>query len=377
MASLPRPLRSQRTARFGVWRSLAAIVVLMWSIHFLLLNGLFAVRDWGNVTEMLPMRASDHAVGIVVSLLVVKIQAATTRARLWHRMAATLLAAIVGCMIHSLLSLCLFMVVGSDPFVPGPKDILLLASEWMWFYTSLSAMILSLSYSASLRARTEKLVEMGAQVHGAQVQALRYQLNPHFLFNTLNSIAALVGRKQHQAAEVMIENLSDFLRAGLAIDPHEDVTLDRELHILALYLDIEVQRFPGRLEVEIDLPPDLGSALVPSLITQPLAESAIRRSAARSTIKVPLRIAARAEGRSLHLEVSNGPGDSRSGHSEEADAALAAVEERLRARFGGECSFQAGPDGSGGFRAALAFPLAEQPKSGEVARLPARAAALH
>jgi hypothetical protein len=361
-----------------VWRSLAVIVVLMWSIHFLLLNGLFAVRDWDNVVEMLPMRATDHAVGIVVSLLVVKIQAATARARLWHRFAATLLAAIVGCAVHSLLFFCLFMAIASgEPFALETKAFLLLASEWMWFYTSLSAMILSLSYSASLRARTEKLVEMGAQVHGAQVQALRYQLNPHFLFNTLNSIAALVGRKQHKAAEVMIENLSDFLRAGLATDPHEDVRLDREFLTLALYLDIEVQRFPGRLEVEIDLPPALGSALVPSLITQPLAESAIRRSAARSTIKVPLRIAARADGRLLRLTVWNGPGDSRSGQSDQADDALSAVEERLRARFGGDCSFEAGPDGSGGFRVALAFPLADQPKTAEAARLPARAAALH
>ena len=360
-----------------MWRSMAVIVVLMWSIHFLLLNGLFALRDGAGVVEMLPMRAIDHGVGIVVSLLVVKIQAATARARLWHRLAATLLAAMVGCTVHSLLFFCLFMAIGGEPFALEMKDVLLLASEWMWFYTTLSAMILSLSYSASLRARTQKLAEMGAQVHGAQVQALRYQLNPHFLFNTLNSIAALVGRKQHQAAEVMIENLSDFLRAGLAIDPHEDIALERELQTLALYLDIEVQRFPGRLEVEIDLPPDLGSALVPSLISQPLAESAIRRSAARSTIKVPLRIAASAAGGSLHLEVSNGPGDSRSARSAEADAALAAVEERLRARFGAKCSFEAGPDASGGFRVALAFPFAEQPKSARAGQLRARAAALH
>ncbi len=112
--------------------------------------------------------------------------------------------------------------------------------------------------------------------------ALRYQLNPHFMFNTLNSIAALISRREAERAEAMVENLADFLRAGLSLDPHEDIPLEKEIELQSLYLSIEELRFPDRLKVEIDVPEDVRSALVPSLVTQPLVENVVRHAVATS-----------------------------------------------------------------------------------------------
>lgn len=88
------------------------------------------------------------------------------------------------------------------------------------------------------------------------VRALQYQLNPHFLFNTLNSVAALIAAPKPQAAELMVENLSDFLRRTLELDPDTDIPLEKELELQSLYLEIEALRFPGRMAVLVDVPED-------------------------------------------------------------------------------------------------------------------------
>src|SRR5436853_603683 len=109
----------------------------------------------------------------------------------------------------------------------------------------------------------------------AQLKALRYQVNPHFLFNTLNSLSSLVMARRDEEAETMIVNLSTFFRSSLTLDPSEDVPLAQEIEFQRLYLDIEKSRFPKRLEVVVDVPPALRAARVPPLILQPLVENAI------------------------------------------------------------------------------------------------------
>src|SRR5690606_40575321 len=115
----------------------------------------------------------------------------------------------------------------------------------------------------------------------AELRSLRYQVNPHFLFNTLNSLSTLVMRSQPGEAERMILNLSKFYRTSLSADPLEDVALSEEVHLQNLYLDIEAVRFPERLKVEIDIPDELLGVLVPGLILQPLAENAIKHGVAQ------------------------------------------------------------------------------------------------
>jgi LytS/YehU family sensor histidine kinase len=131
----------------------------------------------------------------------------------------------------------------------------------------------------------------------AQLAALRYQLNPHFLFNALNSISALIVTRRNEDAERMTDKLSNFLRSSLNADPSELVMLDEELAITEEYLDIESVRFGERLNVNVDCAPGACEALVPSFLVQPLVENAIKHgvSPSRDTVQI-----------TIHAEVTDG-----------------------------------------------------------------------
>jgi two-component system, LytTR family, sensor kinase len=158
----------------------------------------------------------------------------------------------------------------------------------------------------------------------------------------------------------MIEDLSDFLRATLAVDPSEDISLARELELQQRYLDIEIRRFPRRLRVEMDVDADSARALVPSLITQPLTENVIRHAVATSRKQIMLTIRARRVADQLHLTVANSLPDAAPATGG-TGVGLANVSERLRARYDGRCAFLAGPQPDGGFAAVLQMPYRMAP----------------
>ena len=152
-------------------------------------------------------------------------------------------------------------------------------------------------------------LKSAAMAHEAQLKMLRYQLNPHFLFNTLNAISTLVLERETEAANHMVTRLSSFLRHSLDNDPMQKVTLEQELAALKLYLDIEKVRFEDRLMLELDIQDAASVALIPSLLLQPLVENAIKYGIARSEEGGRLRIAARVFAGDLLLELSDdGPG---------------------------------------------------------------------
>jgi LytS/YehU family sensor histidine kinase len=192
----------------------------------------------------------------------------------------------------------------------------------------------------------------------AQLRALRYQVNPHFLFNTLNSLSSLVMARRAEEAETMIVNLSAFFRSSLALDPAEDVTLADEIGYQLLYLDIEKVRFPDRLRVETDIPADLAAARVPPLLLQPIVENAIRHGVARSRDTVHVAIRAREEDGRLILIVENdatpvGPGRDDPG----TGVGLVNVCARLAARYAGQADCEHGPLDGGGYRVTISLPL--------------------
>src|SRR5207237_6086727 len=133
-----------------------------------------------------------------------------------------------------------------------------------------------------------------------------YQINPHFLFNTLNSLSSLVMTGRGDRAETMLLALSTFFRTSLSIDPSADVTLAEEIDLQRLYLDIEKARFPDRLHVEIDVPEELEQARLPALLLQPIVENAIKYGVSKSRKAILVRIAARSlDGNRMTLEISN------------------------------------------------------------------------
>jgi sensor histidine kinase YesM len=165
----------------------------------------------------------------------------------------------------------------------------------------------ALDYYQSFRVAEVKASELRAQLAQAQLRALKMQLHPHFLFNTLNSISALLHRDA-EAADQMVARLGDFLRLTLENSGDQEVTLEQEMAFLRCYLEIEIVRH-DRLSVETDIEPETLAALVPNLILQPLVENAIRHGISLQPAPGRLAIrAARRHGR-LRLQVEdNGPG---------------------------------------------------------------------
>jgi sensor histidine kinase YesM len=154
-------------------------------------------------------------------------------------------------------------------------------------------------------ATERQLVDAHASAQQAQLTALRYQLNPHFLFNALNSISALIVTKRNDDAEQMTDKLSTFLRSSLATDPAALVPLAEELSLIEEYLDIEAVRFGDRLDVTIECDDEAGDLLVPGFLVQPLVENAIKYGVARTRNPVAVDICARVEEGSLCITVEN------------------------------------------------------------------------
>jgi hypothetical protein len=155
------------------------------------------------------------------------------------------------------------------------------ASAWT-IMMAWSVLYFAIKYYQLFQEVQKSALKSAAMAHEAQLKMLRYQLNPHFLFNTLNAISTLVLEQATDDANRMVTRLSSFLRHSLDNDPMQKVTLDQELAALKLYLDIEKVRFEDRLQLELDIEEQAATALIPSLLLQPLVENAIKYGIARS-----------------------------------------------------------------------------------------------
>ena len=234
---------------------------------------------------------------------------------------------------------------------------------WLFFFLAWSAFYLANQAQAEAMGAQRQLADAESAAQAAQVRALRYQVNPHFLFNTLNSLSSLVMTGRTDRAETMLLALSTFFRSSLSLDPSADVTLEEEIELQRLYLDIEKARFPDRLHVEIDVPQELQKARLPALLLQPIVENAIKYGVSKSRKAVVIRIEAKQalDGRML-LEISN---RLKTGGKEELPAAthegtglgLSNVSQRLEARFGNRASCRYGPMTGGGFKVSLTMPV--------------------
>ena len=240
----------------------------------------------------------------------------------------------------------------------GPRLIADGLVTWYFFFAAWASFYLAMSSAAQLRTAERRAVRAERDAHAAQLRALRYQVNPHFLFNTLNSLSSLVMARREEEAETMIVNLSTFFRSSLAIDPTADIPLKDEIDFQRLYLDIEKVRFPNRLQVETAIPAALEAVPVPPLILQPLVENAIKHGVARSAGPVTVAIRARREDDRLVVEVENGGSPAPAGsQAEGTGVGLANVCERLAARFGSGAECEHGPLPGGGYLVTIRIAL--------------------
>jgi len=210
-------------------------------------------------------------------------------------------------------------------------------------------------YYLSLQRTQLQLAQAQAAAREAELRALRLQVNPHFLFNSLNAISALVSSGANREANRMLGSVSDFLRATLAHDGRHEHSLAEELALLDAYLEIEKARLGERLRLTMKAGPDLLDSAVPYLMLQPLVENAIRHGIAPLATPGRLDIRVERAGAQLRVDVHN---DGRQpAQSTGGGIGLANVAERLRHLYGDAQQVNAGWDEDGRFGVRIAMPL--------------------
>jgi sensor histidine kinase YesM len=227
-----------------------------------------------------------------------------------------------------------------------------------------SALYYSINYYILLEEQTDQMLQLEHQASAAQLAMLRYQLNPHFLFNTLNSISTLVLLKQTDRANAMLSRLSSFLRYTLINEPTAQVTLEQEVETLKLYLEIEKMRFEERLRPRFDIDPGARKARLPSLLLQPLVENAIKYAVSPQEEGADIIIEARRIGDKVQIQVSDtGPG-SDPGYTVRANQStgvgLANIRDRLAQAYGPDHRFEPQTNATGGFSVTIEIPYQVQ-----------------
>ena len=245
---------------------------------------------------------------------------------------------------------------------------IVLAIYWFSYsfliYMTWTALYYGIKYYQTSLQQQEKALKAESIAHQSQLKMLRYQLNPHFLFNTLNAISTLILEQDGKTANKMVTRLSQFLRHSLDNDPMQKVTLAKEVEALLLYLDIEKVRFADRLQVNVDLEGDAPRGLVPSLLLQPLVENAIKYGISQREQGGEINIRARVFAGELLIEVSdNGPGvppAELAGLGQGGGVGIRNTCERLRALYGNEQKTRFANLPQGGLAVNLRLPFEQE-----------------
>jgi two-component sensor histidine kinase len=285
----------------------------------------------------------------------------------WTR---SLLAHLLGSAVFSLAYMVLRAWVGQWQNAASFAEAFKILLVKTWHYNLLIYwVILSVSqafeYYRKYRERELRASELEKRLVQAKLQALQMQLNPHFLFNTLHSISALM-HKDVEAADRMIVRLGDLLRAALEGSDTQEVELRQELEFLKRYLEIEQTRFGNRLTVKMDIAPETLEAQVPNLILQPLVENAIRHGIEPRSKSGRIELRARRLNGVLTLEVSdNGTGLTRNQAVREG-VGLSNTRARLGELYGEAHQFELRPGADGGLVAHLTIPFKKAEHSAEI-----------
>ena len=250
------------------------------------------------------------------------------------------------------------------PDAPGVDFTLLLGPLFLNFTVLLgwSALYFGINFYLIVEEQADQMQALEVQASSAQLAMLRYQLNPHFLFNTLNSISTLVLLKETSRANAMLSRLSAFLRYTLANEPTAHVTLAQEVETLKLYLEIEKMRFEARLRPVFDIDARVEHARLPSLLLQPLVENAIKYAVTPQEEGAEICIRARLAGERVQIAVSDtGPGLNegrcRASVPEGTGVGLANIRERLVQAYGPDQRLETRTASGGGFAVEIEIPF--------------------
>ena len=357
-AILSRPFFEQKSRAF--WMLQAA----GWS-GYLILRMVSGVSNNPSLDNVIPI-IIESIVGYCLTLLLSTLYGYYRRLpRITGILAvvATLAAATV---IYAVLDAFTFSFIRSA--TPGITINLVLATVFLNFtvLAGWTALYFGINWYLIVEQQIDQMQALETQASSAQLAMLRYQLNPHFLFNTLNSISTLVLLKQTERANVMLSRLSSFLRYTLANEPTAHVTLAQEIETLKLYLEIEKMRFDERLRPTFDIDARVERARLPSLLLQPLVENAIKYAVTPLEEGAEIAVSARLTGDRVQIAVTDsGPGlmQGKSRPSLSTGVGLANIRDRLAQAYGADHRFDTGANPGGGFRVEIEIPFqVEEPR---------------
>lgn len=349
-----------------------ASIAGFWAVWLALVTGRALVMGWPDQGGMLARRLGMTLVGVGLAWCIHMGLRRMVSVRLPIRAAAAFLACAPAAMLFAALNSFLFYrwlpVPSVLPDLARWEDGAVLRTAiadgfvtWYFFFAAWAAFLLALGVVGEVRAVERQRAAAETVARDARLAMLRLQVDPHFLFNALNALAAMVAGGETRAAGAMIRNLAAFFRAGLVEDPVADIPLADEVEFQRLYLTIEQARFGDRLSVEIDVPASLHGIMLPPLVLQPLVENAVKHGLGATTAPVTIGIRGQCEGGTLHLHVT----DRASGTAvrrhvvplPSTGIGLANAKARLATRFGAGVTISAGAV-EGGWDSIVSIPMA-------------------
>lgn len=356
-------------------------IIGFWLFHALIVSLRAAVMDFPAQGELASRRMAVTVIGIMLTWLLYLFLRLFDRRPLGIRVAAAFIASVPCAIAIAIANYYVFNVYDPISLFADPDvgrrvqevEALLGLSAWQeiaeisvtryFFIIAWASLFLALGYAREVREAERKASRFAQAAQDSELRSLRYQVNPHFLFNTLNSLSSLVITGKPKEAEAMIQNLSNFYRTSLSSDPLEDVTLEEEVDLQRLYLDIEAVRYPKRLRTVIDISPELMNQYVPALILQPLVENAIKYAVSRTTRPVTITISAQADGDNMILSVADDGEAMDDSHVGGNGIGLANVRDRLEARYKSAARLDTHAKRGGGYVATLTLPLSHRMKA--------------
>jgi two-component system, LytTR family, sensor kinase len=262
-------------------------------------------QEWPGIMRILV----SSATGFCLSLIMASIFRRMIARGGWPLWVTAFLTVCIGACLFSAIDVWAYITLVDKTIVPTLSLFLGWALYHLYVLTSWAGLYFGINYYFAVQSQRARLLVLTAQTQAAQLKMLRYQLNPHFLFNTLNGISTLVLLKDTERANAMLTRLSAFLRYTLANDAVTTVPLVKEVETLKLYLDIERLRFEDRLRVHFDISDAAQVVEIPSLLLQPLVENAIKYGVAPKEDGADITITARVDKGRMTLEVADtGPG---------------------------------------------------------------------
>jgi sensor histidine kinase YesM len=347
---LDRPFFEDKDRAFWILQSIG------WSGYFFLrlITGFANNRGWMWLVHTLLLTATGYSLTLLMASLFRRLIKMTP---IWT-LALSLFAVILSSSVFSIIetwSNATFVHLGAKPVGIEYFGALLLDFSLLAAWT---ALYYGINYYLLLEDQIRQREKLEGQASTAQLAMLRYQLNPHFLFNTLNSISTLVLLKHTERANAMLARLSSFLRYTLANEPTAKVTLAQEVETLKLYLEIEKMRFEDRLRPHFRIEPETIGARLPSLLLQPLIENAIKYAVTPAENGADIWITASREGQAVRIEVAdNGNGDGAEiAASPSTGVGLANIRDRLSQAYGAAHRFDTRKNERGGFSVILEIP---------------------